>query len=98
MFNSFVRCFIVLTLLFGGISCTKLGEPGVGEHKLVIEKLTAADSIPLKWGKLVSVSSTPGINNWVQLWFQDDEGTIRTVPYDVGGNYLSRQARVIRRD
>ena len=98
MSHRLVRCIIVLALLVGGISCTKLGEPGAGEQKLVIEKLTAADSIPLKWGKLVSVSSTPGINNWVQLWFQDDEGTIRTVTYDVGGNYLSSQARVIRRD
>jgi hypothetical protein len=90
--------FIVLALLASGVSCTKLREPGVGEQELVVEKLTKADSIPLKWGRLVSVSSVPGIDNWAQLWFQDDEGTIRIVPYDVSGNYLSSQARVIRRD
>jgi len=98
MLSSLIRCLIILTLLFGGISCTKLGEPGVGEQILVMEKLTAADSIPLKWGKLISVSSVTGMANWTQLWFQDDEGTIRIVPYDVNDNYLSRQARVIRRD
>jgi len=98
MSHRLIGCIVILALLVGGMSCTKLGEPGVGEQKLVMEKLTAADSIPLKWGKLVSVSSVPGISNWVQLWFQDDEGTIRIAPYDVGSNYLASQARVIRRD
>lgn len=89
---------IMLAILSGGISCTKIGQPGVREQKLVTEEMTAADSIPSKWGKLVSVSSVTGIPNWAQLWFQDDEGVIRIVPYEVGANYLSRQARVIRRD
>jgi len=98
MSHRLIGCFVMLALLAGGISCTRLGEPGLGEQKLVVERLMETDSIPLKWGKLVSVSSVPGINNWAQLWFQDDEGIIRVVPYDVGGNYLSSLARVIRRD
>lgn len=89
---------VMLILLFAGVTCTKLGRPGVGEQKLVLEKLTESDAIPLKWGKLVSVSGVPGIDNWAQLWLQDEEGTIRIVTYDVGGNYLSNQVRVIRRN
>jgi len=85
-------------LLVGGISCTRLGESGSAEQKLVMEELTETGSIPLKWGKLVSVSSVPGVANWVQLWFQDEEGIIRMVPYSIGDNSLSGQARVIRRN
>ncbi len=89
---------VVLMLLLAGVACTRLGKPGVGEQKLVLEKLTESGAIPLKWGKLVSVSGVPGIENWAQLWLQDEEGTIRIVTYDVGGNYLSNQVRVIRRN
>jgi hypothetical protein len=56
------------------------------------------DSIPSSWGKRVSVSSCPGIENWVQLWFQDDAGTIHVAPYNVRDNYLLSQVSVIRRD
>jgi hypothetical protein len=85
-------------ILIFGVSCTKLGKPGPGEQKLVLQELTQADSIPAKWGKLVSVSSVASEERWVQLWFQDDEGNIRLVPYNVSDNYLSNQARMIRRD
>jgi hypothetical protein len=85
-------------VLILGVSCAKIGEPGATEQKLVLEKLTQTDAIPAKWGKLVSVSSAPGIEIWVQLWFQDDEGVIRVVPYNVRDNYLSSQARIINRN
>jgi hypothetical protein len=93
-----VGCFVMSVILIFGASCTKLGQPGPGEQKLVLEKLPEAGSIPVKWGKLVSVSSVPPLDNWVQLWFQDDEGTIRIVPYNVTDNYLSSLARTIRRN
>jgi hypothetical protein len=85
-------------ILIFGMSCTKLGEPGLAEQTLVLQKMTQTDSIPANWGKLVSVSSVPGVEHWAQLWFQDDEGTIRILPYNVSNNYLSSQARIIRRN
>ena len=91
-------CFIMSAILILGVSCARIGEPGPTEQRLVLEKLTQTDSIPAKWGKLVSVSSTPGVENWAQLWFQDDEGNIRVVPYNVRDNYLSSQARIIHRN
>ncbi len=97
MSHRLIGCLAVLALLAGGISCTRLGVSGPAEQKLAMEELAKADSIPLGWGKLVSVSSVPGIEHWAQLWFQDDEGTIRMLPYNIGDNSLSGQARVIRR-
>jgi hypothetical protein len=91
-------CLVMSAILIFSVSCTRLGEPGSGEQKLVLQELTQTNSIPAKWGKLVSVSSVPDIEKWVQLWFQDDEGNIRVVPYNVSDNYLSIQARMIRRD
>lgn len=95
------RCamlFVLSLLLLAGLSCARLGEPGAGEQKLALEKLSQSDTIPAKWGKVVSVSSVAGQADWAQIWLQDDEGTIRIVPYNVSANYLSSQARVIRRD
>jgi hypothetical protein len=98
MFHRLAGCLVMCAILVLSVSCRRLGEPGRGEQHLALEKLTQPDSIPAKWGKLVSVSSVPAFENWVQLWFQDDEGNIRVVPYNVRGNYLSSQAMVIRRD
>jgi len=91
-------CLALCIALLAGASCARMGQPGPDEQTLTLQKLPNADSIPARWGKLVSVSSVPGVENWAQLWFQDDEGTVRMVPYNVSDNYLSGQARIIRRD
>jgi hypothetical protein len=98
MIRRLAGLLVLSVLLISGLSCAKLGEPGAGEQKLVLEKLSQPDTIPAKWGKVVSVSSVAGQADWAQIWLLDDEGTIRIVPYNVSANYLSSQARVIRRD
>jgi len=98
MFQRMAAIATVLVLLVLGMACSKLDEPVPGEKSLALQKLNQLDSIPAKWGKLISVSSVPGIEKWAQLWLQDDEGVIRIIPYNVEDNYLSSTARVIRRD
>lgn len=98
MFHRFLVCLVVFAVLIFSVSCTRLGEPGPGEQNLALQELTQPDSIPANWGKLVSVSSIPAAGKWVQLWFQNDEGIIRVVTYNVGDNYLSSQARIIHRN
>jgi len=88
----------VCVVLLAGVSCTRLGEPTSGEQTLALQTLTRTDSIPAAWGKLVSVSSSPGIEDLVQLWFQDDAGIIRMAHYNVKDNFLSKQVRMIGRD
>ena len=82
-------CLLVLVFLFPIISCTRLDEaPPKGTVSLGIEKLPVLDSIPLEWGKLVSVSTTPIYDGYVQLWFQDENGKVRMVPFDIRNNRL----------
>lgn len=98
MSHRFLGYLAVCAVLLAGASCARLDEPGSGEQPLALQMLTQTDSIPLAWGKLVSVSSSPGIADLVQLWFQDDAGIIRMAHYNVKNNYLSKQVRVIGRD
>lgn len=91
-------CLIAVGLILLHLSCARLQEElPTGEGDIVLEELPHTDSIPLSWGKLISVSSALNIPNWVQLWFQDEEGNVRMVPYSVRENRLATQARLIRR-
>lgn len=94
------RAIICLSLALAVLllSCTKQPEwVGAGEGAVAVEKLPEVDSIPLEWGNLVSsnvISSQP----WVcQLWFQDENGTLRLVHYDVRDNVFISNARLIPR-
>ncbi len=98
MFRRFVGIFVLCTILAAGASCTRLGKLGPGEKNLAVITLPQPDSIPAGWGRLVSVSSAPGVENWVQLWLQDDQGTIRVASYNVKDNHLHTQAVMIGRD
>jgi hypothetical protein len=91
-------CFLLLTVLAFAASCAKYGEPGPGEKKSVILRLTEPDAIPANWGKLVAVSSNSGAEDWVQLWFEDDAGNIHMARYNVMDRYLSMQAIAFRRN
>ena len=91
-------CLLVVVFLFPVISCTRLGEaPTKGIVPLGTEYLPAVDSIPLEWGKLVSVSTTPIYEGIFQLWFQDENGKVRMVTFDIRDSRLISVARVIPR-
>lgn len=96
--HRFGLCILVSAVIVLNASCTKLGEPAPGAAKLSFESLTQPDSIPAKWGKLVSVSSTTTVEGWCILWFQDDEGNIRAVRYNVRDNYLPSKSVIIHRN
>jgi hypothetical protein len=89
---------IIVSLVILNVSCAKIEEEQpVLSTVIILEKVPQADSIPSAWGKLIFVSSVPNFQNWALLWFQDDEGNIRMVPYNVIENRLSTEARLIRR-
>ena len=91
-------CLLVVVFLFPIISCTRLGEaPTKGTVSLATEKLPALDSIPLEWGKLVSVSTTPIFEGILQLWFQDENGKVRMVAFDIRNRRLIPDAVVVPR-
>jgi hypothetical protein len=62
------------------VSCRKIETP-TGAAAIPSQSLRGTTSIPANWGQLVSVSSETTNPDLVQLWFQDNSGTIRMVVY-----------------
>ena len=90
MLSPVQKCVVVMVMALLPLSCTKIPQwAAPGQGKVAIETLPAKDSIPLKWGNLVSVTTSPGgVRNVFELWFQDEQGNLRMVVYDVSTNNL----------
>ncbi len=94
----FVLLMIVLTA-FLLVSCSRvqdIGEPTKGELKEV--KLEKLDGIPAEYGALVGVTANPQYHSWAQLWFQDDNGTIRVVSVGFFDQKVAENVTVIPRN
>ena len=87
---------LVVVFLLSIGSCTRLEAPPKG-GPVGTEKLPALDSIPLEWGKLVSVSAHASYEGFFQLWFQDESGKIRMVRYSLNERSFVPDAVVIPR-
>lgn len=87
---------ILMTIVLLTLSCAKVGSVS-GEGDLVSEALPNVDSIPSKYGNLVSVSSVTEYPDWVQLWFQDENGNIRMVRYSVRENRFAKDCKLVTR-
>jgi len=95
------------TLRMGGVlligfiflaSCAKLPPTPAKEGALPVEKLAQTNSVPADWGRLTSATISPDFPRQVQLWFQNDQGEIRLVFYDMPQNKLMAEAIVLRRN
>ena len=86
---------LVVVFLFSGLSCTRVETPSKG-GPVGTEKLPDLNSIPLEWGKLVSVSTASAYEG-VQLWFQDENGKIRMVALSLKDRCLIPNAVVVPR-
>ncbi len=92
------KCLVVVILALLPLSCTKLPEQGTpGKGNVAFETLPTKDSVPLKWGNLVSVNTIPDLPYVFHLWFQDEQGNLRMVSYDMRANILGADVRVISR-
>ena len=81
-------CLLLMALVLFAMSCTKLsGFAPQEEGGIALEKLEDMTSIPLKFGKLISVSTIPE-RNLSQIWFQDDDGNVRMVVFNMKANRL----------
>jgi hypothetical protein len=89
---------VVGVLVLLALSCAKLPEQTTPPQKSVeAVKLPDENTIPSDWGNLVSVSSPEYSQPWMQLWFQDEKGTIRMVPYSIETNQFNLNSRMIPR-
>lgn len=91
--------FISLILLLSAfplISCSRVQAPAQGELKTV--KLKKLDAIPLEYGSLFGVTANPEFPRWAQLWFEDDDGTIRVVSVGFFDRKILENVTVIPRN
>ena len=92
------KCLVLAVLVLLASSCTKIPQvPITGQGTVAIESAPTTGSIPLKYGNLVSVTTTPDMNYWFQLWYQDEQGNIRIVLYQAHTNRLGNVVRLIPR-
>lgn len=90
---------LVPVILLATWSCERLpgkaqaGRPGT----VAIAVLPDSISVPAAWGNLVSVTVNPAFTNVELLWFQDAQGTIHKVVFDVYTQRLHRAATLIAR-
>jgi hypothetical protein len=98
MLSPVQKCLVVMVLVLLPFSCAKIPEwAGPGQGKVAIETVPLKDSIPLEWGNLVSVTMTTEAGYLFQLWFQDEQGNLRMVLYQMRSNTLMDQVRFIAR-
>jgi hypothetical protein len=94
-----VKGFALVILLVGLSACAEIPRPNlVVEGGLLVEELPASGSVPGEWGDLVAVSNSSQFAHLFQLWFQDEQGTIRMVVFDNRMRQLHVGSRVITRD
>jgi len=89
-------CLLVMTLVLFLLSCSKFPEKkSLEEGNIAVVKMADDSSIPKEWGKLVSVSNRPDVSHVFQLWFQDANGNIHMVRYNMKLGRLSPNGTLI---
>lgn len=68
IFNILIICLLFLV-------CEPISPPGKESSEMVSE----LKGIPAEYGKLVAVTTTTAYPLWAQLWFEDEQHTIRMV-------------------
>jgi hypothetical protein len=98
MLSPVKKCLVVMVLVLLPLSCVKMPQwAGPGQGNVAMETLPTKDSIPLKWGNLVSATASPDVRYGFELWFQDEQGNLRMVIYSILTNSLDANVRFIPR-
>jgi len=95
MVGKVLKCLAGISFIVFMLSCTKI--PTDSESDLEMKKLPLADILPAQWGDLVAVTSADENSRYVQLWFQDKEGNIYLVGFNVARNKFASKYRYIKR-
>jgi len=86
----FLIVLVSIALLF---SCQRVDESA----DLKFDETIVQKGIPLEYGSLVSVTTQAEWPGWAQLWFEDDENTIRMVRVEFHKGIISEGVRTIHR-
>ncbi len=85
MFRQTGKSIAVLMLILVSLSCARLPDPGPKESD-GLEVLPGVTPVPAAWGNLISVTGKGTF--YFQLWFEDEQGAVRMVKYDVRNQSL----------
>ena len=83
-----LMALVSITFLF---SCQRVDE----EYKF--DETIEQKGIPLEYGSLVSVTPQAEWPGWAQLWFEDDNNTIRMVRIEFHKGEIEEGVRTISR-
>ena len=97
MLGRICTCVVGVIMVVLSSSCAKLPESEIEKGLVALEEFRFDGSIPAEFGNLVSVSNSPKTPTWFQLWFQDENGSLRMVYYDRYANVIFPSARLIPR-
>ncbi len=92
MTKKYVIIGIAIALCLFVLSCQRVTPKPSGSD------LIDLTNIPATYGNLISVTSIPAYPEWVQMWFQDNTGTIRVIKVSFGDNRMASDVRTITRN
>ncbi len=99
MKKSLFMFFMIVLTVFLLIACSRVQkEPVYTKGELRTVKLKELDGIPREYGSLVGVTANPVYHRWAQLWFQDDNGTVRVVTVGFFDQTMLEDVTVIPRN
>jgi len=87
-------CLILICVFV--LSCQKL-EQAPPTSTLKFEQIKLLDAIPIEFGNLIAITTSPEYPGWAQLWFQKQDKTIVVVKVQWGKGYLNQEATIIPR-
>lgn len=85
-------------LVFICCSCQRIDQRYAVKGELKSVLLENVDGIPMEYGTLISVTTHAQYEGWSQLWFVDDNNTIRMVRVQFHDNRISESVLVIPRN
>ena len=91
------KYILILLVLLGSfifvIACQRVDETA----ELKFDETIVQNGIPLEYGSLISVTTQAEWPGWAQLWFEDDENTIRMVRIEFHKGVIAEGVRIIHR-
>jgi hypothetical protein len=88
---------LLFALVFIMCSCHRIDQQPVLKGELESVVLENLKGIPAEYGNLVSITTHAAYEGWSQLWFVDDNNTIRMVRVQFHNNRINEDVLVIPR-